>query len=91
MFHNLLASGEEAFSSFSADYKLPFSRERTIMDVEALARRRIPRWKRRPLKTKVFYPDSDGQPMADNTVHYECIVTLKGNPELLFADNPDQL
>lgn len=27
--------------------------------------------------------------MADNTVQYECIVTLKGNLELLFADDLD--
>ncbi|MCS7310934.1 MAG: Uma2 family endonuclease, partial [Armatimonadetes bacterium] len=27
--------------------------------------------------------------MADNTVQYECIVTIKGNLDLLFADNPD--
>jgi len=38
---------------------------------------------------KVFYPDSDGQPMADNTIQFECIVTIKGNLELLFADHPD--
>lgn len=38
---------------------------------------------------KVSYPDSDGQPMADNMIQYECIVTIKGNLELLFADNPD--
>ncbi|MGC8785529.1 MAG: Uma2 family endonuclease [Armatimonadota bacterium] len=38
---------------------------------------------------KVFYPDSDGQPMADNTIQFECIVTIKGNLELLFADRPD--
>lgn len=43
------------------------------------------------LKTKVYYPDSDGHPLADGTVQYECIVTLKGNLELLFADDPDQL
>lgn len=41
------------------------------------------------LKTKVHYPDSDGQPMADNTIQYECIVTLNGNLELLFADDPN--
>lgn len=27
--------------------------------------------------------------MADNTIQYECIVTLKGNLELLFADDPN--
>lgn len=36
----------------------------------------------------VVYPDSDGQPMADNTVQYECIVTIKGNLDLLFAGDP---
>jgi len=41
------------------------------------------------LKTKVHYPDSNGQPMADNTIQYEYIVTLKGNLELLFADDPN--
>lgn len=39
-------------------------------------------------KQRIHYPDSDGQPMADNTIQYECMVTLKGNLELLFADNP---
>ncbi|MDW8103954.1 MAG: Uma2 family endonuclease [Armatimonadota bacterium] len=38
---------------------------------------------------RVYYPDTDGQPMAENTVQYECIVTLKGNLELLFADDPN--
>ncbi|MBY0459720.1 MAG: Uma2 family endonuclease [Gemmataceae bacterium] len=37
----------------------------------------------------VEYPDSDGQPMSDNTLQYEWIVALKGNLELLFADRPD--
>lgn len=37
---------------------------------------------------RVYYPETDGQPMAENTVQYECIVTLKGNLELLFADDP---
>ena len=27
----------------------------------------------------VVYPDSDGMPMADNTLQYEWIVTIKGN------------
>jgi Uma2 family endonuclease len=37
----------------------------------------------------IEYPDSDGQPMADNTLQFEWIVTLKGNLDLLFADRPD--
>ncbi len=35
------------------------------------------------------YPDSDGQPMADNTLQFEWITTLKWGCELLFADRPD--
>ncbi len=35
------------------------------------------------------YPDSDGQPMADNTLQFEWITTLKWGCEALFADRPD--
>jgi Uma2 family endonuclease len=35
----------------------------------------------------LIYPDSDGQPMADNTKQFRWIVTIKENLELLFADN----
>ncbi|MEO0759637.1 MAG: Uma2 family endonuclease [Cyanobacteria bacterium J06648_16] len=37
----------------------------------------------------IVYPDSDGQPMADNTKQFRWIVTIKENLELLFADRPD--
>ena len=37
----------------------------------------------------LLYPDSDGQPMADNTIQYEWIVTIKGNLDALFAGDPD--
>jgi Uma2 family endonuclease len=37
----------------------------------------------------IIYPDSDGQPMADNTKQFRLIVTIKENLELLFADEPD--
>jgi Uma2 family endonuclease len=37
----------------------------------------------------VDYPDSDGQPMADNTLQFEWIVTLQGNLDLMFRDVPD--
>jgi hypothetical protein len=37
----------------------------------------------------VVYPDSDGKPMADNTLQYAWIVTLKGNLDALFGANPD--
>ena len=39
------------------------------------------------LRPKV-YPDSDGQPMADNTKQFRWIVTIKENLERLFSDNP---
>lgn len=35
------------------------------------------------------YPDSDGNPMADNTLQFEWIVTIKGGLEALFQDHPD--
>jgi Uma2 family endonuclease len=36
-----------------------------------------------------LYPDSDGQPMAENTLQFEWIVTIKENLNLLFLDRPD--
>jgi len=38
---------------------------------------------------KIIYPDSDGQPMADNTKQFRWIVLIKENLELLFANNPE--
>lgn len=38
---------------------------------------------------EVIYPESDGQPMADNTLQFRWIVTIKENLEILFADTPD--
>ena len=38
---------------------------------------------------EIIYPDSDGQPMADNTKQYQWIVKIKENLEILFASNPD--
>jgi Uma2 family endonuclease len=40
-------------------------------------------------QSKIIYPDSDGQPMADNTQQFRWIVLIKDNLEVLFADNPD--
>lgn len=37
----------------------------------------------------IHYPDNDGQPMSDNTLQYQWIVTIQGNIDLLFKDNPD--
>jgi Uma2 family endonuclease len=35
----------------------------------------------------IIYPDSDGQPMSDNTLQFRWIVTIKENLELLFAND----
>ena len=42
-----------------------------------------------PSKPDIIYPDSDGQPMADNTQQFELIVWIKENLELLFANDPN--
>ena len=42
-----------------------------------------------PIVTEIEYPDSDGQPMADNTLQFQWIVIIKENLELLFRDAPD--
>ena len=39
--------------------------------------------------TEMVYPDSDGQPMADNTRQFRYIVTIQGGLAALFADRPD--
>ncbi len=38
---------------------------------------------------EIIYPESDGNPMADNTKQFRWIVTIKENLELLYAENPD--
>ena len=37
----------------------------------------------------ILYPDSDGQPIADNTKQFRWIVIIKENLELLFANDPN--
>jgi Uma2 family endonuclease len=39
--------------------------------------------------TEIVYPESDGQPMSDNTEQFKWIVTIKENLELLYADDPN--
>ena len=39
--------------------------------------------------TAVDYPDSDGQPMSDNTEQFKWIVTIKENLELVYASDPN--
>jgi Uma2 family endonuclease len=44
----------------------------------------------RPLpREEIIYPDSDGEPMADNTLQWEWIVTIKGGLDALFRDDPN--
>ncbi len=43
--------------------------------------------KRRP--PNPLYPDSDGEPMAENTLQFNWIVTIKENLESLFASRDD--
>ncbi|MFO0805429.1 MAG: hypothetical protein U0791_20180 [Gemmataceae bacterium] len=38
---------------------------------------------------QVHYPESDGEPMADNTLQFTWISILKWNLEHLFAKDPD--
>jgi Uma2 family endonuclease len=42
-----------------------------------------------PPAAPIVYPESDGQPMADNTKQFEWIVFLKKNLDVLFAAHPD--
>lgn len=37
------------------------------------------------------YPESDGQPMAENTEQYEWLVKIKENLEILYAQDPNVL
>jgi Uma2 family endonuclease len=38
---------------------------------------------------QVVYPESDGQPMADNTLQFEWITTIKFGADALFEDDPN--
>lgn len=40
-------------------------------------------------KRKVIYPESDGEPMAENTVQFLFILIIVGNLDILYMDNPD--
>lgn len=39
--------------------------------------------------SEIDYPDSDGNPMSDNTEQYRWIVIIKENLEIMFADDPN--
>ncbi|MEG5061104.1 Uma2 family endonuclease [Microcoleus sp. A2-C5] len=38
---------------------------------------------------EIIYPSSDGEPMAESTIQYKLIVTIKEGCESLFQDNPN--
>ena len=38
---------------------------------------------------EIDYPDSDGNPMSDNTEQYRWIVMIKENLEIIFANDPN--
>ena len=40
-------------------------------------------------KRIITYPDSDGQPMADNTLQFRWIMTIQGGFDALYRDRPD--
>jgi Uma2 family endonuclease len=40
------------------------------------------------INSELIYPDSDGQPMSDNTKQFRWIVLIKENLEILFAHDP---
>ncbi len=42
-----------------------------------------------PAMESIIYPESDGMPMADNSKQFRYIVTIEGNLEILFANQPD--
>ena len=39
-----------------------------------------------PARPKIVYPDSDGQPMSDNTLQFKWIVTIEGGLDARFID-----
>jgi Uma2 family endonuclease len=42
-----------------------------------------------PLSPAVFYPESDGKPMADNTLQFRWILVIEQNIDWLFAEDPN--
>jgi len=42
-----------------------------------------------PNQTEVIYPESDGQPMADNTKQFRWIVAIEQNLDWMNADDPN--
>jgi Uma2 family endonuclease len=43
----------------------------------------------KPPPSKIVYPDTDGKPMAENTLQFRWIVTIKEGLERVFQDRPN--
>ncbi len=43
----------------------------------------------RPTTTEIIYPDSDGKPIANNTVQFHWILVIEQNLDWLFAEDPE--
>ena len=42
-----------------------------------------------PEKTEIIYPETDGNPMANNTIQFRWILVIEQNLDWLFADDPN--
>ncbi len=42
-----------------------------------------------PASPEIVYPDSDGKPMADNTLQFRWILVIEQNIDWLFVDDPN--
>ena len=42
-----------------------------------------------PARQSIIYPESDGKPMADNTLQFRYIVTIQGGLDSMFAADPN--
>ena len=43
----------------------------------------------KPTKTDIIYPETDGLPMANNTIQFRWILVIEQNLDWLFADDPN--
>src|SRR3954466_2232357 len=42
-----------------------------------------------PASAEIEYPDSDGEPMAENTLQFRTIVTIQGGLDALYRNDPN--
>src|SRR5207248_4872551 len=41
-----------------------------------------------PLEPEIEYPESDGEPIAENTLQFRWIMTIQGNVDAIFRHDP---